>query len=52
MKDAMAGFVYIQIVSYNAMGCSPWGIDLLSHILGEFARRLVAFGTIVHNKLL
>ena len=48
LKDAIVGFVFVQTVSYNALLCSSWGMDLTSYILGKFSRGLGIFGTISH----
>ena len=34
LKDTSMGFVYIQTVSYNVVGYSLWGMDLVLYILG------------------
>ena len=44
-KDATAGFIYVQTDNYNAIGCSSWGMDLVSHVSGKFAKGLMVFGT-------
>ena len=44
----MMGFVFIQTVSYNAVVCSSWRMDLTSYILDKFSRGLVIFGTTTH----
>ena len=38
LKKTDVGFVYIQTVSYNAMGCSSWSMDLVLYVLGKFAK--------------
>ena len=51
-KDTVAGFIYVQTIKYNAMGCSLWGMDLVSHVLGKFTKGLMVFGTIQCIRLL
>ena len=46
------GFVYIQIVCYNAVGCSSWGMKVVLYVLGEYAGGLVIFGTAAYIRLL
>ena len=45
LKDTIAVFFFVQTVSYNAMGCSSWGMDLVSHVSGKFTKGLMVFGT-------
>ena len=51
LKDTMAGFVYIQTICYNAVGCDLWGMDLVLHVLGKLLKKLVVFDTVERIRL-